>query len=129
MYAVHISSGVTQCTLLMVLYLDSMCQCRLLVLLWSHMSSLLRLLTAEPFSTAGPLFYSQCPSGMILLTPYSMVWDWWVSRAGSMFFDWPKLLYPYYSLLLFFFFSSFCLLVGIVGLGSSLSEPCTADLF
>ena len=31
-----------------------------------------------------------------------------------------KLLYPYYSLLLLFFiFSSFCLLVGVVGLGSS----------
>ena len=25
---------------------------------------------------------------------YSMVWDWRVSRAGPMFFYWPKLLYP-----------------------------------
>ena len=49
---------------------------------------------------------------------YSMVWDWWVSRAGPMLLDWPKLLYPYYCLL-FFPFSSFCLSVGIVGLGSS----------
>ena len=39
------------------------------------------------------------------------------SRANA--FYWPKLLYPYTSLLLFFLFSSFCLLVGIVGLGSS----------
>ena len=31
---------------------------------------------------------------------------------------WPKMLYPYYSLL-FFPFSSFCLYGGIVGLGSS----------
>ena len=52
---------------------------------------------------------SQRPSGTILLTPFSMVWDWRVSRAGPMLFSWPKLLYPYYSLLLFFTFSSFCL--------------------
>ena len=44
--------------------------------------------------------------GTILLTPYSMVWDWCVSRAGPMLFYWPKLLYPYYSLVLFFPFSS-----------------------
>ena len=62
-------------------------------------------LAAEPCSTAGLLFLSRCPPGPILLTPYSMVWDWWVSRAGSMLLYWPKLLYPYYSLLLFFPFS------------------------
>ena len=55
----------------------------------------------------------------ILLTPYSIVWNWRVSRAGQMLLYWPKLLYPYYSLLLSFPFSYFCLLVGIVGLGSS----------
>ena len=37
-------------------------------------------------STAGLLFPSRCPSGTILLTPYSMVWDWRVSRARPMFF-------------------------------------------
>ena len=52
---------------------------------------------------------SRCPSGTILLTPYSMVWDWRVSRTGPMLLYWPKLLYPYYSLLLFFPLSSFCL--------------------
>ena len=46
-------------------------------------------------------------------------WDWQVSRAGPMLLYWPKLLYPYYSLLLFFPYSSFFLQVGIVGLGSS----------
>ena len=61
----------------------------------------------------------RCSSETILLTPYSMVWDWGVSRAGPMLFYWPKLLYPYYNLLLFFPFSSFCIKVGIVGLGSS----------
>ena len=59
-----------------------------------------------------------CPSGRILLTLYSMVWDCRVSRAGLVLFYWPKLLYPCYCLLLFFPFSSFCLQVGIVGLGS-----------
>ena len=69
----------------------------------------MRHLAAEPRSTVRLLFPSQCPSGMILLTPCLMVWDWRVSRAGPMFFYWPKLLYPYYSLLLFFPFSSSCL--------------------
>ena len=54
-------------------------------------------------------FPSRCPFGTILLTPFSMVWDWRVSRAGSMLLYWPKLLYPYYSLLLPFPLSSFCL--------------------
>ena len=44
-----------------------------------------------------------------LITPYLMVWDWRVSRAGPMLLYWPKLLYPNYSLLLFFPFFSFCL--------------------
>ena len=66
-------------------------------------------LAAEPCHTAGLLSPSRCPSGTILLTPCSMVWDSWVSRAGPMLLYWPKLLHPYYSLLLFFPFSSFCL--------------------
>ena len=75
---------------------------------------------------------SRCPSGTILLTPYSMVWDWRVSRAGPMLLYWPKLLYPNYSLLLSFAFSSFCLLyctagvfglVGCISLSLSLALP------
>ena len=87
--------------------------------LWSHIGTLMHNLAAEHRSTAGLLFSSRCHSGTILLTPYSMVWDWPVSRAGPMVFYWPKQLYPYYNLLLFFPFSSSCLLVGIVGLRSS----------
>ena len=34
----------------------------------------------------GLLFPSQCPSGTILLTPYSMEWDWRLSIAGPMIF-------------------------------------------
>ena len=114
-----ISSGVTRCTRLMMRYLDCMCQCGLHAVPWSHIGILMRHLAAEPHSTAGLLFPSQCPSGTILLTPYSMVWDRRVSRVGPMLFYCPKQLYPYYSLLLFFPFSSSCLKVGIVGLGSS----------
>ena len=36
---------------------------------WSHIGVLMRHLAAEPRSTAGLLFSSQCPSGTILLTP------------------------------------------------------------
>ena len=104
-----IRSGVTRCSLLMVLYLDHMCQCGLHAVLWSPIGTLMHSLSAEPRSTAGLLFASRCPSGTILLTPYSIVWDLRVSRAGPMLFYWPKLLYPNYSLLLFFPFSSFCL--------------------
>ena len=71
-------------------------------MLWSHIGTLMHSLDAEPRSTAGLSFPSRCPSGTILLTPCSMEWDWRVSRAGPILFYWPKLLYPYYSLLLFF---------------------------
>ena len=119
------------------LYLVHVCQCWLHSLLWSHIGTLMHRLAAEPCSTAGLLFPSRCSSGTILPTPYSMVWDWQGSRAGTMLLYWPKLLYPYYSLLLFFPFSSFCLhrLVSWSwGLRTdrvctTLSQPCTADLF
>ena len=104
-----IRSGVTRCTLLMVLYLDRMCQRGLHAVLLSHIGTLMHRLAAEPCSTAGLLFPPRCPSGTMLLTPYSMVRDWRVSRAGPMLFYWPKLLYPYYNLLLLFPITSFCL--------------------
>ena len=103
-----IRSGVIWCTHLMVLYLDCMYQCALHTVPLLHITILMCCFAAEPHSTTGFLFPSQCPSGMILLIPYSMVWDWQVSRAGPMLFYWPKLLYPYYGLLLFFPFTSFC---------------------
>ena len=53
-----------------------MCQCGLHAVFWSHIGILMRLLVAEPRSTGGPLFPSQCPCGTILLTLYSIVWDW-----------------------------------------------------
>ena len=98
-----IGSAATKCSILMVLYLDRMCQCELL---WWHIGSLMSFLAAEPRSTAGPLFPSQCLSGTILLTLFSIVWDWRVSRARTMLFYWPKLLYPYYLSTIFLFFQS-----------------------
>ena len=74
----------------------------------AHLYTYMHRLAAEPRSTARFLFPSRCSSGTILLTQYSMVWYWRVSRPGPMFFYWPKQLYPYYSLLLLFHFSSFC---------------------
>ena len=58
-----------RCTRLMMRYLDRICQWGLHAVLWSHIGILLRHLAAEPRSTAGLLFHSQCPSGTILLTP------------------------------------------------------------
>ena len=104
-----IRSGVTRCTLLMVLSLDHMCQRGLHVVLWLHIGTLMHSLAAEPCSAAGLLFPFRCPSGTTLLAPFSMVWDWRVSRAGPMLLYWSKLLYPYYNLLLSFPFSSFSL--------------------
>ena len=116
-----IKSGVTRFTLLMVLYLDRMCQCGYTRCSGRTSVHICIALAAEPCSTAGLLFSSRCPSGTILLTPFSMVWDWRVSRAGPMILYWPKLLYPYYSLLLFFPFLFFlsigwCCEAGVFGL-------------
>ena len=119
----------------MVLYQDRMCQSGLHAVLWSHIDTLMHRLAAEPCSTAGLLFTSRCPSGTILQTLYSMVWDWRVSRAGPMLLYWPKLLYPYYSLLRFSLslLSVYRLVLWGWGLRTdkvytTLSQPCTADL-
>ena len=58
--------------------------------LLSHIGTPMHLLAAEPRSIAGHLFPGQCLCGTILVIPCSMVWDWWVSRAGSMPFHWPS---------------------------------------
>ena len=132
-----IRSAVIRCTLLMVLYLYRMCQRGLHTVLWSHIGTLMHRLAAEPCSTAGLLFPSRCPSGTVLITPYSMVWDWRVSRAGPMLLFWPKLLsiptivFYFFSLSLF---SVYRLVLWSWGLRTdrvytTLSQPCTADLF
>ena len=74
-------------------------------------------------------------SGMIWLTPYAMVWDWQVSRAGPIPFCWPScsLLFclQLFSLSLLFLYR---LVVWGWGLPTdrvsiSLSRPCIANLF
>ena len=54
-----------------------------------------------------------------LANPLFEVWDWRVSRAEPMLLYWPKLLYHYYSLLLFFSFHFFLSIGWYCGLGSS----------
>ena len=41
-----------------------------------------------------------------VLTPYSMVWDWRISRAGPMPFYWPSCSLPFSLLLISLFFHS-----------------------
>ena len=94
-FVCYTRSDVSRCTLFMVLYLGRMCQSVLHVVLWSHIGFLMRLLAADPRSTAGLLF----------------------PRVGSITFCWPSCSLPFCHLL-FFPFSSFLLWVGIVALGS-----------
>ena len=127
-----VRSGVTSCWLFIVLYLCRMCQCGLHTVFRSNIGILIRLFAVEPCSTAGPLFPSQCFGGTIVLTMYSMVWDWRVSRAEPMLFHWPKLLYPFSSstifpVLVFLSIGWYCV-AGVFGLIGcrSLSQPCAA---
>ena len=102
-------------------------QCGLHAVLGSHIGILMRLLAADPRCTARPLFPSQCLCGMIMLTPYSMVWDWRVSRAGPMLFHWPKLIDPLWSstVLHFLFFQSKGWYCGLGSLSPSLEQQTT----
>ena len=130
-----IRSGVTRCTRLMMLYLDHMGQCGLHAVPWSHIDIRMRRLAAEPRSTARLYFPSQCPTGTILLTPYSMVWNWPVSRAGQYFFiglccSIPTQVFYYFSIPL----SVNRLVLWCKGLRTdrmyiTLPHPCTADRF
>ena len=111
-------SGVTQCTLFLVLYLCRMYRCGLHATLWLRIGTLMRLLAGDPCSTTGLLFLCQYLSGMIMVTPYSMVKDWHVSIAGPIPFYWPSWSLSF-CLMLFFPLFSLILWVGIVELGSS----------
>ena len=103
----------------------------------------MRLLAAEPCSTPHcrtsqyrrTFIPSQYLSGTIWFTPYSMVWDWRVSRAGPMPFCRPSCFLLFYlqlfSLSLLFLYR---LLVWGWGLQTdrvsiSLSRPCIANDF
>ena len=99
--------GLTRCTLFVVLFL---CRCALHEALWSHIGARMRLLSAGPRSIAGLLFPCQYLCGTILVTPYSMVWGWRVSRARSMPFYWRSCSLTF-CLLLFSVCLSFYVLV------------------
>ena len=61
-FVCFIRSGVQQYTLLMVLYLDRICQCELHAVLWSPIGTvMMHRLAAEPRSTAGLLFSLSVP--------------------------------------------------------------------
>ena len=94
----------------------------------------MRVLAAEPLSTAGLLLPCQHLCGAILVTPYSMVWNWRVSRAGPMPFYWPSCLLPFCLLLFFISLSFYGLVLWCCGLRTdkvliTLPQPCTANLF
>ena len=105
-------SGVTRCTRLMMRYQDRICASAGNTRVpWSLIGTLMRHLAAEPrrphdvcFPLNVPLEGSCWPRVL-----WCGQWALRVLRAGIMLFYWPKLLYPYYSLLRFFFFSSSCL--------------------
>ena len=123
-----IRSGVSRCTLIMLLYLNRMCQCGLHAVLWC--------LAAESCSAAGLLFPSRCPSGTILLTRIRWCGTGGFQEQGQCFFiglscSVPTKVFYSYSLSLL---SVYELVLWGLGLRTdrvyiTLSQPCTADLF
>ena len=106
-----------------------------LPVLWLHIGTLMRLLAAEPRCTGIILFPCHYLCGTIMVTPYSMVWDWRVSRAGPMPFYWPSCSLPFCLLLFFVSLVSFYGL-ALCGYGLrtdrlliALSQPYNAYLF
>ena len=124
-------SGVTQCTLFMVLCLCRMCRCGLQS---SHRYTYAppRCRTSKYRRAFIPL---QCLCETILVTPYSMVWVCQFTRTGSMPFYWPSCSLPFclplFSLSLLSFYG---LVLWGWGLPTdrvliALSPPCTANRF
>ena len=131
-----IRSDATKYTRLMMRYQDRMCQCASHEVTWSHIgicaASLQNLAarhrrTFVPLSVAlwndlaDPVFDGVRLAGL---------------RAGSMLFYWPKLLYPYYDLLLFSLSLLPVYILVLWGWGLrtdrvyiTLSQPCTAVIF
>ena len=127
--------GETRCTLFMFLYMSSMCHC------WVTRGALVapRYTCATPHSITSLFcrtFHSpQVSLWNILLTPYSMVWDWRVLREGPIHNNFSKKLIPF-CLLQFSFslLSLYRLVLWGWGLQTdrvsiALSRPGIADLF
>ena len=77
----------------------------------AHWHMLMRLLAAEARGTGGLYFPSQCLYGTLLVTLYSMAWDWRGLKAGSMPFYWPSCSLPFCLLLFSLSLFSFYVLV------------------
>ena len=105
-------SGVTRCTLYMMLYLSRMCRCVLHAVLWSHFGTLMRLLATE---LAAPQdFYST--------SSISVELSWWprirwcgtggFQEQSPLFFYWPSCSLPFcfllFSLLFFHSMGWYC---------------------
>ena len=137
-----IRSGVTKCTRLMVLYLDRVCQCGLHAVPWSHIGILMLHLTAEPGSTAVPLFFwndlaDPVFDGVGLVGFNSRANDFFIGLRCSV----PTIVFYYF---LISFLPVYRLVLWGWGLRTdrvhihihiyiyiyiTLSQPCTADLF
>ena len=111
-------SGVTRCTLFMVRDLCCMCQCGLHSVLWWHIGILMCLLAAVYVAVPEDFNSQLSICRMILLTQYSMVWDWRVLIAWPTLSYWPNMLAPFLSFTVFRF-SALFQWVGIVGVVSS----------
>ena len=105
-------SDLIRCTHFVVLYQRSMCRAGFTWCFGRKIAILMSLFTAEPHSTAGLLFPSQCLSRMILMT----VFDGVGMMRGQAYPSLASL--PFVSSSVFPF-SSFVLWIGIVWLGSS----------
>ena len=86
------------------LYLSRMGRC-VFAILSSHIGTLMHLLAAESESRSTERFLFPCQYLYltILVTPYLMVCDWRVLRAGRMPLYWPSCSLPILSLLFFLF--------------------------
>ena len=96
--------------------------------------TILRLLAAEPRSIAGLLFPFQYLCGTILVTPYSMVWDWRISWSGPMPFYLTSCSLPFCLLFSLSLLSIYWLVLWGWGLRTdmvliALSQPCITNLF
>ena len=98
-------------------------------------ASLMRVLAAEPRSVVGLFFNFQYLCGRISVNPYSMVWYFRISRAGSMSLYSHSCSLPFRVLLFSLSLLSFYGLV-LWGLGLRtdrvlivLSQPCITKLF
>ena len=131
-----IRSGVSRCTLLMVLYLDRMCQRGLHAVLWSHIGSLMH--ASLQNLALQQDFYSLLGVPLELSCQPRIRWcgTGWFQEQGQCFFiglscSIPTIVFYSFPLSLL---SAYRLVLWGWGLRTdrmyiTLSQPCTADFF